>query len=135
MSLVMPSVAGRRSMVLALTDGQDTVSILDDTTILEVARRGDAAIFGVIASYRQGLPKSSVLQRLADETGGQIATLNQGKDLAQEFMRAVNDFRASYVLRYELKGVPSPGWHDLAVRVTRGGNFTIRCRRGYQTGG
>jgi Ca-activated chloride channel family protein len=133
LSVMSPATPGRRSMVLALTDGQDTVSILDDATVIDVARRSDAAVFTVVASYRPGmLPKSSILQRLSDETGGKVAQLAQGRDLTQEFVRALNDFRASYVLRYELKGVPAPGWHDLTVRVTRRGDFTIRCRRGYQ---
>lgn len=135
-SVMTPSTPGRRSMVLALTDGQDTVSILDDAAVLDVARRSDAAVFAVVASNRPvTLSKSSILQRLADETGGKIAMLNQGRDLAQEFIGAVNDFRASYVLRYDLKGVPAPGWHDLTVRVTKAGNFTIRARRGYQGAG
>ena len=136
MSLMSPATPGRRSMVLALTDGQDTVSILDDTTLIDVARRSDTAMFAVVALPRPGmLPKSSILQRLSDDTGGKLAELSKGKDLAQEFMKAVGDFRASYILRYELKGVPTPGWHELAVRVTRTGDLTIRCRRGYQTAG
>ena len=133
MSVMTPSTPGRRAMVLALTDGQDTVSILDDRTIIDVAHRSDAAFFAVIASARPGaVSKSSILQRLSDETGGKIAQLALGRDLAQEFIRAVNDFRASYVLRYDLKGVPAPGWHELTVRLTKGGNFTLRARRGYQ---
>lgn len=40
----------------------------------------------------------------------------------------------SYVLRYAYNGVPTPGWHDVSVRVLRRGTFDVRARRGYLAG-
>ncbi len=48
------------------------------------------------------------------------------------FLRALEDFRTSYVLRYTLEGVSSAGWHDVAVRVVKPGTrYQVRARRGY----
>ena len=50
--------------------------------------------------------------------------------LDDAFVKAFDDFRTSYVLRYVLEGVPGPGWHDVAVRVP-GRTYQIRASRGY----
>jgi hypothetical protein len=53
-------------------------------------------------------------------------------DLAAPFLRAVDDFRASYVLRYVPEGVSSTGWHDIVVRVPKGaGRYEVTSRKGY----
>jgi len=52
--------------------------------------------------------------------------------LDSSFVSAFDAFRASYVLRYTLTGVPRTGWHNLTVRVVkRGTNDAVRARRGY----
>lgn len=49
------------------------------------------------------------------------------------FIRALDDFRSSYLLRYTLQGVPREGWHELDVRVTKpGGRYKVRARKGYK---
>jgi uncharacterized protein YegL len=45
----MPPLNDRRQMVLVFTDGHDTVSFLDEDTVLDVARRSRAAVFVVAA--------------------------------------------------------------------------------------
>jgi hypothetical protein len=54
-------------------------------------------------------------------------------DAVGAFRRLFEDFRQSYVLRYTLAGVPSPGWHDITVRVVSKNSqrYTVRARRGY----
>ena len=48
------------------------------------------------------------------------------------FVSEIEDFPSAYVLRYTPRGVDTPGWHDLAVSVTRPGSFSIRARKGYE---
>jgi hypothetical protein len=54
--------------------------------------------------------------------------------LEAAFLRALNEFRASYVLRYVPRGVPREGWHELSVRVTKRGRYEVRARTGYHVG-
>lgn len=55
--------------------------------------------------------------------------------LDDPFLKALEDFRSSYLLRYNLSAVPRPGWHDVAVNVTRPGtNYQVRTRNGYVGG-
>ena len=71
------------------------------------------------------------LQEAVRRTGGEVHRLSKALD---DFTRIVEDFRASYVLRYTPKGVERRGWHALTVRLTWPGTFTVRARAGY-TGG
>lgn len=55
-----------------------------------------------------------------------------GNLIGSSFVTAFDAFRASYVLRYTLTGVPRAGWHNLTVRVVKHGtNYAVRTRRGY----
>jgi VWFA-related protein len=75
------------------------------------------------------LPK--VLKDLVAPTAGQVIPLNQGDSISRVFRTMLEDFRASYVLRYVAKGVQEEGWHEIAVSVTKRGRYDIRARRGY----
>ena len=48
------------------------------------------------------------------------------------FQAILDDFRTSYVLRYTPRGGTPKGWHELTVKVTRRGSYTIRARKGYE---
>jgi Ca-activated chloride channel family protein len=150
LSLATAPPQGRRQMVLLFTDGVDTRSFLDEPAVLDVAGRSRAAVFVVAAGVAPSIP-SAFFGRLTDATGGMVqvvpfmpvevfvklpsGTLRQEIDtdlLDGPFLRALDEFRTSYVLRYTLEGVKRAGWHDLVVRVAKPGtNYTVRARRGY----
>jgi hypothetical protein len=87
---------------------------------------------------------------LAETTGGMVQVVqtdpftvkingtqtNNNRDTVDaSFIRALEDFRTSYVLRYTVEGVPRAGWHHVAVRVTKPGRtYQVRARRGYVGG-
>jgi hypothetical protein len=60
--------------------------------------------------------------------------LQRDQDLSESFTQAFDEFRTSYVLRYTYEGPARPGWHELAVRVTRRGMYDVRARQGYFAG-
>ena len=62
-------------------------------------------------------------------TGGSLHHVSAGAD---GFQRILDDYRHSYLLRYTPRGVDGAGWHEIDVRVTRRGSFTIRARQGYE---
>ena len=138
-ALVRPPEAGRRRMAIVFTDGLDSTSFLDGQTLVDVARRAEAAVFTVAltpGTERREVrpPHQALFETLAEATGGALAVLQRNQDLGPSFVQAFEEFRTSYVLRYAYEGPARPGWHPLTVRVTRpssGGPYEVRARLGY----
>lgn len=77
------------------------------------------------------IEQSPFLADLAERTGGEALTADTGGKLRDAFERIVMDFRSRYLLTYFPKGVDTPGWHRLEVKVkNRAGK--VRARRGYE---
>ena len=68
---------------------------------------------------------------MRNDSQGFAFQVRMGAPLGEAFVRALEDFRSSYVLRYMPEGVASNGWHDISVRVANGGRFEVRARSGY----
>jgi VWFA-related protein len=116
-----------RSLVIVFTDGRDTASWLVPDEVVQSARRSNAVIYTIATgSARQW----SVLNDLADATGGRRIDLEPGADFRRQFERILEEFRSRYVLTYSPKGVSDAGFHELAVRVRRGG-VAVKARPGY----
>jgi VWFA-related protein len=130
----------RRQLIVAYTDGQDTISILPIATVREIAGMADAVVQIVVPTMRaprstdmESVPGASALNDLAARTGGQLFRMDNTAPIGEAFKQAIDDFRTSYVLRYIPKGVARPGWHELSVRVTTG-TYEVRARKGYDGG-
>lgn len=136
-SSIRPREPGYRPLLIAFTDGDDSMSFLDERSVLEVARRAGVSIFLVAAVDRSGptgdrpLKHRALFDAIARFTGGEVAVIGRNEDVGDAFVRAVTSFRDSYVLRYELDGARRPGWHEIDVRVKREGKFDVRARQGY----
>lgn len=142
--LLTPVDVDRRHLVVAMTDGVDTTSTLDADAVRRVAGRTDAVLHIVALSGHAApspvpanwLPRRDadleILQEAARRTGGELYPAGQlGADVVGAFDRVFEDFRSSYVLRYTPARVNARGWHELEVKTTRSGRFTIRARKGY----
>jgi Ca-activated chloride channel family protein len=128
--------SGRRRLTIVFTDGLDTTSFLDGATVVDLAKRAQAAVFTVALTagsgrYPQPPAHEALFEQLAAISGGTLDVLQRDEDLSASFAKAFDDFRTSYVLRYTYEGPARPGWHDLAVRVTRRGTYDVRARQGY----
>jgi VWFA-related protein len=130
----------RRHLIVAYTDGQDTISILPIDAVREVAGFADAVVQIVVPTTRsprssgmETVPGAALLSDLAARTGGQLFLMDVAAPIGDAFKNAIDDFRTSYVLRYIPKGVTHTGWHDLNVRVTTG-TYEVRARKGYSGG-
>jgi hypothetical protein len=126
---------GRRSMIIAFTDGFDTASFVDATTVLEMAKRASPAVFSVALTPPSLGPGFEQHERfftdLADLTGGRFAKVRSDAEVGPAFLRALDEVRSGYVLRYAPRGVAARGWHEIVVKVKRPGRYEIRARRGY----
>jgi hypothetical protein len=151
-ALSTPPPVERRQMAIIFTDGYDTMSFLDEASVLAAAGRSRTAAFVVTRPQNLGATPEAFFDRLADVTGGVVQivssavmvvdkspgstriTFRPNDDLLDaSFIKALEDFRTSYVVRYTLTGVKRSGWHDVAVKVTKAGKtYDVRTRKGYQ---
>jgi len=135
-ALVATPEAGRRRMAVLFTDGIDTASFVDGSTLVDVAKRADTSLFIITITpgttkQPQRTPYDALFQSWTTSTGGMLTVLQQDQAIGSAFDTAFEQFGTSYVLRYIVRGVLRPGWHDIAVRVTRPGRYELRARRGY----
>jgi hypothetical protein len=81
-----------------------------------------------------GLPPCEpvrAIARAAESTGGAV---HIASELADGFKNIFSAFLNSYVVYFEPAGVRATGWHDVTVKVTRKGQYTVRAKRGYLAG-
>jgi VWFA-related protein len=144
-ALLHPIETGRRHLVVALTDGQDCGSVVDGPALLELTGRTEA-VMHVIDSHSPGGGSPNgvaawctpydggdvdYVKRAAERTGGGMHAALFGDPTVREFGRILDEFRASYVLRYTAQGVARGGWHAVKVDVPGTRGVTIHARSGY----
>lgn len=142
-ALTLPDTPGRRRLIVLFSDAQDSSSISDAETLLDVARRSTSTVAVILASQSVDRPASllrsasgtadALAERIAGETGGIVSPVGRGENLPARFRRMLQEFRTSYVLYYTPTGVERAGVHMLDVRVKRTG-VTVRARRSYVVG-
>lgn len=140
--------AGRRHLIVGMTDRRDCGSVVPAALLLDVAGRSDAVMHlvdyaggGGDARYRvrgcspEAAPRGEeIITQAAERTGGQLheqSRFFRASSIARAFRSIFNEFRQSYVLQYSPSGVKPSGWHAIAVQVPRVRNVTIRARQGY----
>jgi VWFA-related protein len=116
-----------RNLVLVFSDGVDTASWLTPGQVLETAKRSDAVVYALSPKDAGSV---SFLRDLADQTGGSAFEVDSLKELSSRFVSILEEFRHRYLLSYSPKGVSSPGWHRLEVRV-KNRRATVKARPGY----
>jgi len=155
----------RRRMALIFTDGFNSAGDLTEQEVLDLASRSDITVFSVTRVWRPGISEMmsgfvaqpgvqrlEFFDQLAAMTGGLAQFVSPGRhwvapdrsssgsqvneDLLDDaFIRALEEFRSGYVLRYSPMPAPDMGWHQIRVSVTRPGNkYVVRTRSGYRAG-
>jgi VWFA-related protein len=142
-----------RPLVLIFSDGDDTLSWLPGSAVIEIGRRNDAVVYAVglktstmpLAGYRvdfsSGMqaPTARVvpqllmepfLSALADDTGGKYIGADRSDALRDTFVRIMNEFRTRYLVTYIPRGVQPAGWHPIEVKV-KGRRARVTARKGY----
>jgi VWFA-related protein len=140
LAIARGSAQGRRHLAIAFTDGHDTTSVANGETVAFIAARADTVLHMVLSgAYGTDFtlpPSYKSLRHAAEDSGGEIHQPGRFNDAMVAFARVVDDFRHSYVLRYNVRGVPREGLHKLTVKLTKPEmrKYTVRHRRSYSGG-
>jgi VWFA-related protein len=116
-----------RPLALVFSDGSDHGSWLKPEQVLRAAEGSE--LVAHVVSTRQSGGEREFLRELAATTGGEEWRADYGQ-LRDVLLKALDEFRSRYTLRYERQGVPRAAWHELDVRVRRPG-VRVRARTGY----
>jgi len=140
-ALVAADSSERRQLVVMFTDGADSASFTDADMLLDVAQRSTATVSAVLPSTASGVirvnapPLASehrkIYNRLAADTGGVIVESQPREPLSKTFLKALEEFRTSYVLHFAPQGAAGKGFHTLTVTVPKLEKPVVRARRGY----
>jgi Ca-activated chloride channel family protein len=127
-----------RSVLVLISDGDDTASSATYAQALEQALRNEVMIYSIIdvpieASAGRDLGGEHALITLAEQTGGKSFYVSDG-GLDKAFARVSDDLRAQYLLAYYPRHQePGRNFHRIQVTIPRATPqaFTLRHRTGY----
>ena len=137
--------AGRRHLIVAMTDGEDCGSLLDGARVLDASGRSEAVLHWIYVSNQGDFDpfalsawctpndarETDFVGESAARTGGDKHRSRFGDPAVRTFAQILDEFRQSYVLRYSATGVKGPGWHSVVVQVPAMPAVTIKARSGY----
>lgn len=131
--------AGRRRVLVLITDGVDTKGTRYEQA-LEQAQRAGAMIYSLIivpveADAGRNTGGEHALIQMSEDTGGKYYYVEEPKDLEPAFARVSDDLRTQYVLGYY---APPAGldasFRSIKIQMTDPslrGKYSLRYRTGY----
>ena len=138
------SAAGRRRVMVLITDGGDTKKRTQYPQAVEAAQRAGAMIFSVIivpiaADAGRNTGGEHALIQMSEDTGGRYYYVADPRDLEAAFAHVSDDLRTQYVLGYYAPDTTSEGaFRRIQVRLKgpamRDG-VQLRYRSGYYADG
>ncbi len=144
-ALTHAPAAGRRHLIVAMTDGEDCGSLLDGARVLDASGRSEAVLHWIYVSSQGDFDPNAIgawctpgdarevnfVEQSALRTGGDRHRSRFGDPAVRTFAQILDEFRQSYVLRYSPQGVKGTGWHAVVVQVPAQPALTIKARSGY----
>ena len=128
----------RRQAIVALSDGEDTTSLVTFEDVLDLAKRSETAVYA-IGLREKGDPAMSgkwneadyVLKTLAHETGGRPFFVDDVSQLPAIYSQIADELSNQYSVGYVSKNPKRDGaWRRIMVRITKP-NVTARAKAGY----
>ena len=150
---LLPKVRGKK-VILSVTDGWDTASLVDFREVLDKVTAGDAQIYVVSKTagikdfadyvrkeYGARIDETTVmkvmyaadsqLRKLAYETGGRVIVPKSSGELVTIYQGLVKELRQQYYLSYTPYNIMKDNqYRKISVQVDRAGVRTF-CRPGY----
>jgi hypothetical protein len=144
-ALVRPVAVDRRHLIVAITDGIDTMSFTVAERVRDVAARSEALLELVVVNPPAAAGRltfvrprfyefnEKVLAQAAEATGGELRgrRVFGNVDPVSAFKRVFDEFKQSYMLRFTPRDVTATGWHALSVSIPGRPKYSVRARPGY----
>jgi VWFA-related protein len=130
----LKSARNPRKVLLVLSDGNDNNSRFTESEVRSRVMEADVRIYGIALGYRPRL-----LQRLAEETGGNVLLAHDVSELPDVVRRLSVEIRSHYLLGYTpLNDAADGKYRKLTVELLQPpGASSLRAywRRGYYSEG
>lgn len=126
----------RREVIVVLSDGDDTSSLVTFEEVLDAARRSQTAIYTIGLGLEAPGSRPAIstgefsLRRLAQDTGGRLFLPKQGNELSNVYAAIADELTSQYVLGYLSTARADGAFRRVSVRVARPG-LQARTRAGY----
>jgi Ca-activated chloride channel homolog len=122
----------RRALIL-ISDGEDNQSRVTREEAVEMAQRVGVIVYAISTNIsgekRRG---DTILERLAETTGGRVFFPVKLHDVAQAFTQIQDELRSQYVLWYKPADLRSDGrFRAIAIGVESNKKLKVRARKGY----
>jgi Ca-activated chloride channel homolog len=125
-----------RKVMLLYTDGGDTQSSLRFGELLDLLKASDATVYAIGAlEHQSGAARDrarSILQTIAETTGGKALFPTSVKALDDIYDKVVAEVRAQYTLGYVSTNTRMDGaWRKVEIKIRDRRDLTLRARKGY----
>ena len=124
----------RRQVIVVLSDGEDTTSLVTLDDLLDSAKRSQTVIYTVglgLEALTTNFNGEFSLRQLAKETGGRMFLPKGPMDLVDVYTQIASELTNQYVVGYLSSNARADGaWRRIAVRLQRP-NLQARTRAGY----
>jgi VWFA-related protein len=127
-----------RKIMLLYTDGGDTRSSTSFRELLDLLRASDVTVYAIGELEHQSssgaLEARTVLQQIAETTGGQAFFPLSVKQLDEIYEKVLAQIRAQYTIGYLSTNDKKDGsWRKIEIKVARrdGRDYRVRARKGY----
>jgi VWFA-related protein len=121
-----------RRAIIVVSDGEDNQSEVSEAQAIEMAQRGEVIIYA-ISTDDSGLilRGDTVLQQLADATGGRAFFPFKMKDIKGSFAAIEDELRSQYVISYHPADFETDGrYRPIEITAVKK-DLQIRARKGY----
>src|SRR5688572_20673320 len=115
----------RRQVIVVLSDGEDTSSLVTFDHLLDSAKRSQTVIYTVGLGLEEPTRVTRSdgefgLRQLAQETGGRLFLPKRPTDLVDVYTQIANELTNQYMVGYLSSNARADGaWRRIAVRVLR----------------
>jgi Ca-activated chloride channel homolog len=121
-----------RRAIVVVSDGEDNQSEVSEGQAIEMAQRAEVIIYA-ISTDDSGLilRGDTVLQQLADATGGRAFFPYKNKDIKSSFTAIENELRSQYVISYHPADFEADGRYRPIEITALKKDLQVRARKGY----